>query len=365
MVHTPFAITASHDRLLRLVDFSKQQLRCTLFGHKFGINCCAMTPDALWAVSGDQGGIIRIWNLTRRQQTYHSSTESLSHKGAVTCCAVHCNHEPLAEAPTDSVAASTAAAMQAPHVWFVTGSLDRTLAVWDCTSSVPLLHLDGHGEGVSCVAISPNGSVILSGDGGHVPRARGEIRMWDRSNGTCVQKLAAHSGGVSSIEWANNGRWFCSGCIDQTVRIFDSEGALRRALDGHTGPVRDVLISNSGRWLMSSSDDETMRVWDAEAGRQVVQLVGHEGPVTGIAISVDDTTVCSVGTDKTTRLWDMRHIDSVIQRKYNRRQKERQLAGYGDIKHDMANATHDETAADVAERAKGHTNEVRRQDDVY
>src|SRR5262249_25069247 len=56
----------------------------------------------------------------------------------------------------------------------VSGGRDRTLRVWDLGSGEEVRRLDGPEDTVSCLALSPDGGLVLSG--GHTG-----VRLWDLS----------------------------------------------------------------------------------------------------------------------------------------------------------------------------------------
>ena len=59
----------------------------------------------------------------------------------------------------------------------VSGSLDRSIRVWDATSGTQIHQLHGH-DSVYSVSFSPDGTKIVSGSGDK------SIRVWDAV--TCV-----------------------------------------------------------------------------------------------------------------------------------------------------------------------------------
>ena len=59
----------------------------------------------------------------------------------------------------------------------VSGSYDKTVAVWDLESGARLHELTGHQGGVSSVAVSPDGRRIVSGSGDKT------VAVWDLESG--------------------------------------------------------------------------------------------------------------------------------------------------------------------------------------
>jgi WD40 repeat protein len=65
----------------------------------------------------------------------------------------------------------------------VSGSVDRTVRVWDAESGVELLCLRGHESTVTRVAFSPDGRRIVSGSG--------TMRVWDAESGEDLEVIKA------------------------------------------------------------------------------------------------------------------------------------------------------------------------------
>src|SRR6267154_488420 len=75
----------------------------------------------------------------------------------------------------------------------VTGSWDKTLRLWDLKDGTVLKKMKGHRHAVSSVAISPNGQLVASGDGG------GELISWHGDTGeSLTQAIGAHSTNINS-----------------------------------------------------------------------------------------------------------------------------------------------------------------------
>jgi WD40 repeat protein len=71
-------------------------------------------------------------------------------------------------------------------------------------------------------------------------------------------------------------------------------------LDGHTDIVRGAKELSDGR-LLSWSNDQTLRLWDAN-GAPLTVLEGHTDQVNG-TVELLDGRILSCGLDGTLRLW--------------------------------------------------------------
>jgi RNA polymerase sigma factor (sigma-70 family) len=81
-------------------------------------------------------------------------------------------------------------------------------------------------------------------------------------------------------------------------------GAVR-ALEGHTGRVTWVAFASDGRRAISSSHDRTIRIWDVGTGRELRLLSGHHDRIECAVFSPDGRRALSCAWDGTIRLWDV------------------------------------------------------------
>ena len=198
------------------------------------------------------------------------------HSDSITCCAV----DPYGK-------------------WFVSGSDDRSLRVWDTTTGYQMCSHEGHSHWITCCAIDPLGKWIASGS-----RDR-TIRIWDPASGNLLRSLVGHEGSVNCCATDPQGKWIVSGSNDRTVRVWDVEnGILLRTLVGHTGAINCCAVVGQGTWFASGAVDRTVRIWDAATGDPWSTLEGHTDLVNCCAIDPQGKWIVSGSKDRTLRVWD-------------------------------------------------------------
>ena len=181
----------------------------------------------------------------------------------------------------------------------VSGSWDNTVRVWDAMSGEVRHVLRGHTNKVQSIAICQDGNTIISGSGDNT------VRVWDAESGEVRHILEGHTNSVNTVAINKDGNIIISGSDDKTVRVWIwKNGEMKHILEGHTDAVKSVAISNDGGTIVSGSFDNTVRVWDAESGDLRYILEGHEGRVASVAISDDGNIIVSGSWDKTVRVWD-------------------------------------------------------------
>jgi WD40 repeat protein len=182
----------------------------------------------------------------------------------------------------------------------LSGSDDRTLKLWNLATGKTIHTLEGHRHYVRTVAISPDGRCALSGSSDKT------LKLWDLATGKAIHTLQGHGDWVRAVAISPDGQRALSGSSDHTLKLWDLvAGDTLRTLEGHRDWVSAVAISPDGKRALSGSDDKTLRLWDLATGKAIHTLVGHRHYVRAVAISPDGKHALSGSDDKTLRLWDL------------------------------------------------------------
>jgi RNA polymerase sigma factor (sigma-70 family) len=192
-----------------------------------------------------------------------------------------------------------------------------TVRLWEAAAARKLLELEGHTGGVTAVAFAPDGRTLVSASHDAM------LRYWDPATGKLVRKVQVpddtvpdrppddrvrgiHCGGVLSLAYSPDGRMLASGSADGTVWVWDAgTGRELCALRGHGREVTSLVFSPDGKVLASGSRDHTIRTWDPASGKPLHPREGQDGPVNNLAVSPDGRLVATAGGDRTIRLWSL------------------------------------------------------------
>ncbi|HZM78683.1 MAG TPA: WD40 repeat domain-containing protein, partial [Candidatus Limnocylindrales bacterium] len=222
-----------------------------------------------------------------------------------------------------------------------TGSMDKTVRLWDLRARQSTATLSGHTDRVWSVAFDRTGELVASASWD------GTVRIWQAANGTeRGQPLRGHDGPVLTVAFSPTEDLLASAGRDGTVRLWDprtgaalgiladlpmllsglafhpdghmlaagaQDGSVHLwrlptrtelpALRGHSSAVEALAFSPDGQSLASTSLDHTGVVWDVVTQRQKFALLGHDREVESVAFSRDGSRIATGSQDHTVRIW--------------------------------------------------------------
>lgn len=155
-------------------------------------------------------------------------------------------------------------------------------------------------SGIISVAVSQDGRLLATGD------ARGEIRVWDSSDGEMLFAIKAHSDWVRSVVFGSDNHTLYSSSDDRLVKKWNFEtGQCLRIFQGHLGRIRSITISNDGQCLVSGSDDGTLKWWNTDTGECFRTSIEHTDHIRAVVFSPDGLILASCGEDLKIRIWNV------------------------------------------------------------
>ena len=179
--------------------------------------------------------------------------------------------------------------------------------IWDAETAQPIRILSAPGQFVRAVAVSPDGSKVLTGSSDNM------VRLWDALTGVPIRTSSGHTGAIMSVAFSPDGEKVLTGGLDSTAKLWDIlTGTEIHTFSGHMGYVYSVALSPDGTKVLTGSRDGTAKLWDASSGAEIHTFVGHTDYVRSVAFSPDGTKVLTGSQDQTAKLWNASSGEDVL-----------------------------------------------------
>jgi WD40 repeat protein len=181
----------------------------------------------------------------------------------------------------------------------LSGSEDRTVKLWDATTSRCLQSFEGHTGSILSVAISHDSKLVLSGSDDYT------MKLWDGTTGERLHAFEGYSGPVYLVAFLDNSKLLVSVSFDRTIMLWDSAtGECLDTFQSRNYEIFSIAFLHDSKLVTLGSDNENTELWDIKAGERLQVFQGHTRAVTSAAFSHDLRLVASGSYDETIKLWD-------------------------------------------------------------
>lgn len=197
---------------------------------------------------------------------------------------------------------------ESPDGSIVSGSHDNTVRVWKMGADSQWgcqVVLQGHTSNVTCLVVRSDGSIV-SGSGSH----DNTVRVWEMGAGgqwDC-QVLRGHSQGVSQIALLSDGS-IVSGDNDGLLCIWrkdrDNQWTRQSSLRSSHGNGIYALSVLPHDNIVTGDSGGDIFIWKRGADGQwnYVRLQGHQSWISSLVTDPRDGSIISASADRTVRVW--------------------------------------------------------------
>ncbi len=291
-------------------------------------------PDGHTLVTGDSGGVTRIWALplpstyTEPGRVYYLGYTGKGRRlvagssgphGDATIWNVE-NSARLVKAseviPSPGFGPVAGAVAASPNGRLVAVANSKAqIQIFDITgrSSRPEPlgpPLEGNKPYIEQLGFSPDGKLLAAGDDS------GQVRLWnvsDPSRPRPLPTLTGTTGLVLGFAFSGDSRLLATASTDDKVRLYDiadlHHPILTATLGGFSDYAYDTAFTPNGRTLIAGSADGTIEMWDISNLRRPRllgrPLSGPTGYVYAIAVSPDGRTLAAATTNHAVWVWDI------------------------------------------------------------
>ncbi len=221
-------ITAGWDGTARVWDTASGRELARL-NHVSPIVSVAAAPQRGILVAGDWDGVIHTWNLAERESKEIGRSKQ---EGAVMALQLLPDGRRI-----------------------VTGDWSNALQLWNLRDENGLVRFDGHTDRIMDLALGAGGDLFSAAHDG-------TVRRWDLDSGKEIRRYAGHEGAVQAIALSPDGSRLVSGGRDHTVRLWDVHtGEPLARLTGPRDVVWTVAFSPDGQSIAAGGADTKVYIW--------------------------------------------------------------------------------------------------------
>merc|ERR1711934_740160 len=288
-----------------------------LTGHEAGILSCRFSPTGKYLATGSLDKKLFLWHVYGDCENTHVFT---GHKGAILQVDWSLDGELVCSASADKTLLvwdvetgrrvkkfaehtnhvnAVCCARQDSHL-LSSASDDCTAKVWDTRVRRSLETYPADYQ-QTVVAMSDDDQMLFTGGIDNV------VTAWDRRKNAVSFKLEGHGDTLTALRLSPDGSYLMSNAMDSSLRIWDVRpyAPVDRCIKTFTGAVhnfeKNLLRSNwspDGRRITSGSADRFVYVWDTTSRQIMYKLPGHVGSVNEVDFHPKEPIVGSCSSDK-------------------------------------------------------------------
>lgn len=203
-----FIISASRDKTMKMWEVATGYCVKTFTGHREWVRMVRVNQDGSLLASCSNDQTLRVWVVA----TKDCKAELREHEHVVECLAwaPEISHPAIQEAAgTDMKKGGRSGP------FLISGSRDKTIKMWDISTSLCLFTLVGHDNWVRGLVFHPGGHYIISASDDKT------LRVWDIKNRRNHKTLTGHQHFVTSLDMHKTAPYVISGSVDQTVKVWE------------------------------------------------------------------------------------------------------------------------------------------------
>jgi WD40 repeat protein len=305
--------SASKDHTIKLWDLEKKELKSSSEKHFAEVSAVSFGHDSKTLISSGWDQYIMFWNIDgnvpsvirseRNEAKVYYVTFSLdgetiaavSEDGLITLWEKNGNSKRTFKGHQKSV---TKVSFSADSKTLVSGSLDRTIKIWDCTTK-----FNGHSSEILKIDFSLDGKTIATAS------EDGTVKIWHR-NGELLKsfKDKDNDGAVFDIKFNPDGKTIATASQNK-VKIWNFKGKKKERFSEYNSFVSSINFNPQGTEIAVGYADGTVILWNINDEESRILTndteTKHIETVYMLTFSPQGTMIATASGDKTVKLWDL------------------------------------------------------------
>ena len=206
------------------------------------------------------------------------------------------------------------------------GATDKTTILWDIFSQQsPIMSiLEKTGEATEAITFDSTGNHIASGGCYQTTDKNkcilGQVNVWDYDRKTLLFEATAHAGATTAVAFNNNNTLFASagcnmineengGCARGEIVLWDASNGEKLNTLFDERMLKNInsiaFHPNKEEILASGSEDGYVWLWDVNTGEIIKEFSFYnQSVINEVAFNLDGHILATGGNDKIIRLWD-------------------------------------------------------------
>ncbi|MEL7357878.1 MAG: AAA-like domain-containing protein [Cyanobacteria bacterium J06560_6] len=253
-------VTVFNRKNIRVWDAITGKVVFTLQGHDRTVEDASFSPDSQRILTASVDGTARIWSV--------DTGESIATLKVLTQREVDSS---LRTVDLPYRKASYSADGQRIVTDF---AVEATIQLWAVQTGEPIARLKKRNFSERYMAISPNGSQVLTAF------SDGTTRLWNVDTEEIIATLKGHNENILHAEFSSDGQQIITTSEDGLVQLWDINHEEPIAtLQGHELPAKTAKFSFDGQQIITASGDGTARLWDISEENTIVTQRGDDGKI--------------------------------------------------------------------------------------
>lgn len=292
---------------LKFWNLSTGQLLSSYTGHSDSVIRLTPSPDGQVFASGSRDRNIKIWNLQTCQEICtlvgkldrQLSFIVTSDEEIVSWVPGEAGDAPIVRSqPGHSDSVFCMAFNPANSQQLISGSVDKTIKIWDLTLQRVTHTLIGHEDIVFALAVHSQGQTLMSGGKDET------LKLWNLQTGELIRTVAAEYWVRNILVGAETDTFICGG-KQAAIQIRHWEtGEIIRQIGTESDGNLSLDISSDQQFLLSCGTGGIIRVWHLETGELIRRIQSSSGYCG--AISPDNNLIAVGSDDNTISLFSMK-----------------------------------------------------------